>query len=147
MKTQQKIKDTKGNTAQTTQRALVVFSGKTELTWLHMLRPGFRHCFVIIENTSQEGAAAWILYNPLSTGTQLAVWSSTNDETIRLWLVQQGYEVLVARAFPATERVFCWRPYTCVEAVKRLLGLHAPQVFTPWQLFRALKSKEAESNP
>lgn len=147
MTTPQQMKDDKGNTAQSTQRALVVFSGKTELTWLRMLRPGFRHCFVIIENISHEGAVSWVLYNPLSTGTQLAVWSSANDETVRIWLVQQGYEVLVARAIPATERVFCWRPYTCVEAVKRLLGLHAPQVFTPWQLFNALKNQGTENNP
>jgi len=49
MTTPQKMKDTKGNTAQSTQRALVVFSGKTELTWLRVLRvlrPGYRHCFV-----------------------------------------------------------------------------------------------------
>lgn len=147
MTTPQKTRDTKGNTAQMTQRALVAFSGKTELTWLHMLRPGYRHCFVVIEHISQEGDASWVLYNPLSTGTQLAVWSSANDETIRTWLVQQGYEVLVARALPATERIFCWRPYTCVEAIKRLLGLHAPQVFTPWQLYKALKIQQSENNP
>jgi hypothetical protein len=27
------------------------------------------------------------------------------------------------------------RPFTCVEAVKRLIGIHAPWTLTPWQLF------------
>lgn len=143
----QKTKDTKDNAAEITQRALVVFSGKTELAWLRMLRPGYRHCFVVIEHISQEGDASWVLYNPLSTGTQMAVWSSANDETIRTWLVQQGYEVLVARVLPATQRIFGWRPYTCVEAIKRLLGLHEPHIFTPWQLYKALKKQDAENNP
>ena len=30
-------------------RALAVFSGKADLGWLRLLRPGFRHCFVALE--------------------------------------------------------------------------------------------------
>jgi hypothetical protein len=29
-------------------------------------------------------------------------------------------------------------PFTCVEAVKRILGIHAWAVVTPWQLYRHL---------
>jgi len=123
--------------------ALVVFSGQTELAWLHLLRPGYRHCFVLVESPGEPEVdvrrAAWVLYNPLSSGTQIAVWPSMDKTTISDWLCQQGYTVVETHARPTTARVFGWRPYTCVEAVKRVLGLHAPAVFTPWQLFKAIK--------
>jgi len=31
-----------------------------------------------------------------------------------------------------------WMPHTCVEAVKRVIGLHARFIITPWQLYRHL---------
>ncbi len=34
---------------------------------------------------------------------------------------------------------FTFGPATCVEAVKSLIGLRAPFVRTPWQLYKALK--------
>lgn len=118
-------------------RALVAFSGQTELAWLRLLRPGFRHCFALLESPESEAhGGAWVLYNPLSNGTQIAVWSLNDEETIRAWLRQHGYEVLETVVRPISARVFGWRPYTCVEALKRVLGLHAPGVFTPWQLYR-----------
>ena len=30
------------------------------------------------------------------------------------------------------------RPYSCVESVKRILGIRAGLVLTPWQLYRHL---------
>lgn len=127
-------------------RALVAFSGQTELAWLRLLRPGYRHCFALVESRSADaagdGIAAWVLYNPLSNGTQLAMWPHLDEESIRAWLSQQGYVVLETHAQPISARVFGWRPYTCVEAVKRVLGLHAPTVFTPWQLYRHIKKIE-----
>ena len=114
------------------RRALVAFSGQTELVWLHVLRPGFRHCFAVVETESQSGT--WMLYNPLSNGTQLALWPHANEKTIRAWLCQHGYCVIETHTQPISTRTYGWRPYTCVEAMKRVLGLHAPAVFTPWQL-------------
>jgi len=136
------------------RRALVVFSGQTELWWLRFLRRGFRHCFVVMElpgtqeghgtqdgQGAQEGQGgrAWALYNPLSVGTQLAVWPDVDEATLRAWLVEQGYRLAETHVQPLRVRVYGWRPYTCVEGVKRVLGLHAPGVFTPWQLYCAIK--------
>lgn len=129
-------------------RALVAFSGQTELAWLRLLRPGFRHCFAVVEILGGVNAApggqggSWVLYNPLSNGTQLAVWTLDNEETLRAWLRLHDYVVVETRARPLDARLFGWRPYTCVEAVKRVLGLHAPGVFTPWQLYRRLKKTD-----
>jgi hypothetical protein len=131
-------------------RAIVAFGGQTELAWLRVLRPGFRHCFVLVEILAHDlgrdkdrgekmQSGAWVLYNPLSNGTQIAVWPVIDEDTVRAWLSQHGYTVVETTRRPMTPRVFGWRPYTCVEAVKRALGLHAPGVFTPWQLYCFIK--------
>lgn len=120
--------------AEPAARALVVFSGQTELKWLRLLRPGFRHCFVLVEDRAAD-VPVWVLYNPLSVGTQLALWPIADVHIIRACLVEQGYIVVETTAAPIGQRLFAWRPYTCVEAVKRVLGVHAPWVWTPWHLY------------
>ena len=134
-------------------RALVAFSGRTELAWLRVLRPGFRHCFALVQSPAGGDGDAdalggpWVLYNPLSSGTQIAVWACVDEQTVRAWLRQQGYTVLETHARPIGARLYGWRPYTCVEAVKRVLGFHAPGVFTPWQLYCSLKKTKSENDP
>lgn len=134
-----------------TPRALVAFGGQTELAWLRLLRPGFRHCFALVEipgdgvdniicEDGSAPASRWALYNPLSNGTQLEVWPPIPEHVLSDGLRQQGYVVLETRVRRLSLRLFAWRPYTCVEAVKRVIGLHAPGVFTPWQLYRLIKN-------
>ena len=128
-------------------KALVAFSGQTDLRWLRLLRPGFRHCFVVMELTQGE-RSDWLLYNPLSVGTQITLWPDAHLQGIRSWLSAQGYAVVETHVQPIQTHLFEWRPYTCVEAVKRALGLHAGWVWTPWQLYRRLKKFEiTENNP
>ncbi|MBL4747319.1 MAG: hypothetical protein JKY17_00545 [Magnetovibrio sp.] len=126
------------------QRAIVVFSGQTDLAWLRVLRPGFCHCFVLLECPAQDGSTRrgdWVMYNPLSNVTQIEVWTLQDEEALRTWLVGQGHFLIDTYVRPPTARVLPWRPYTCVEAVKRALGLHAHAVFTPWQLHKYLKNE------
>ena len=51
--------------------AFVVFSGQTDLKWLKTLKPGFRHCFVLLETGGH-----WVVYNPLSNRTDITVSNS-----------------------------------------------------------------------
>jgi len=143
------VKDRAGNPRIPGLRALVVFSGHTDLYWLRLLRPGFRHCFVLIESGGEAdllcpSGMGWILYNPLSNATQIALWSSYDEHTIRAWLVLQGHTVVETYVRPLTARVLPWRPFTCVEAVKRALGLYAHGIFTPWQLYKLIKDDKKE---
>ena len=115
-------------------RALVAFGGSADLKWLRVLRPGYRHCFALLESHGQ-----WVLYNPLSCGTEIEVWPGEQEENLRAWLVQNGYEIIEDQIRPLRAKPFGWAPFSCVEAVKRVLGLRAPGVFTPWQLYRHLK--------
>ncbi|EKV27051.1 hypothetical protein C882_1980 [Caenispirillum salinarum AK4] len=113
--------------------ALVVFSGDTDIRWLRLLRPGFRHCFAVVRTDG-----AWVVVDPLSHYTALRVVPELAGWDPARWFRARGLTVLPARIREPARRLAPWRPYTCVEAVKRVIGVRLPGVFTPWQLYRAL---------
>ena len=113
-----------------TYRVLVGFSGETHLSWLRCLRPGFRHCFAVVDIGGR-----WLLYDPASHQTRLQPVVAGGLAGVLRWLDASGVTVVCRRTAEAPRRTAPIRPYTCVEAVKRLLGIHAPRVHTPWQLY------------
>jgi len=121
-------------------RALVIFSGRADLRWLRLLRPGFRHCFVVLETPG-----GWISLNPMAHRTDLAVLSVPTGYDLAGWYRAQGLTVLETVPHLPPRRQAPWRPYSCVEAVKRVLGIHDGFVLTPWQLFRHLENKGKKS--
>lgn len=122
-------------------RAFVVFSGSADLPWLRLLRPGFRHCYAVVESRG-----LWAAYNPASHQTDLSVIGELPFSMLAAWLFDGEKTVVGCRVSRAEHRLAPVRPYTCVEAIKRLLGLRAPLVFTPWQLFRHLTRHENQKN-
>lgn len=119
-------------------RALVVFSGKTEVPWLRILRPGFRHCYVLIQTCGH-----WVIYNPASHRTDIHVFGAYPYAAFVDWLFKQGDIVAACRISHTPKRFAPIRPYTCVEAIKRLLGIRAAGIFTPWQLYLYLTENKA----
>ncbi|GAA0603553.1 hypothetical protein [Caenispirillum bisanense] len=116
--------------------ALVVFTDHTDLPWLRLLRPGFRHCFAVV-----QANGAWVIVDPLSHCTTLQVVPELAGWQPQAWFRHHGLTVVTTEVRQPPHRLAPWRPYTCVEAVKRLLGLRLPGVFTPWQLYRALQGE------
>lgn len=117
--------------------ALVVFSDATALPWLRLLRPGFRHCFALLRPD-----CGWILYQPLSHYTDIVPLGLPPEVDLAGWYRQHGFVVVPTRRRPPPKRPAPWGPYSCVEAVKRLLGIHSSWVLTPWQLYRFLCSAD-----
>ncbi|WP_114393160.1 hypothetical protein [Oleisolibacter albus] len=117
------------------RRALVVFcdSEAGGLWWLRLLKPGFRHVFVALED-----GAHWITVDPLSPHTDVAVQPVPAGFDLAGWFRRQGMTVVQTRLCRPPARPLPPAPFTCVEAVKRILGLWAPAVLTPWQLHRHL---------
>ncbi len=125
--------------------AVVVFCGRTELPWLRLLKPGFRHCFIIV-----DGGGAWVSLNPMSHRTEVAVLAHgpglgpggawTSEGLVR-WFQSQGFRAVACRTCrtsrtdAAPRKAAPWLPYTCVEAVKRVLGLRRRLILTPWRLY------------
>ena len=116
--------------AQGETEALVIFGGRAELKWLRFLKPGFRHCFVALRRGD-----TWLIYNPLSHQTEIDALPCTGEDGLAQWFRSQGLTVIPWIIRPAPRRAAPWRPYSCVEAVKRVLGIHSKRVFTPFQLY------------
>lgn len=126
---------------------LVLFCDDGGLPLLRLLKPGFRHVFVVLPLPRQagreEGAGGWISVDPLIDRMELALHPPWPVHQLAGWFQAQGLTVLnlflpvpAARQHPPLAPPIA--PFTCVEAVKRLLGLRAPWVLTPYQLYRHL---------
>jgi hypothetical protein len=116
--------------------ALVVFCGQSRLPILRWLKPGFQHCFVAVQRSN-----LWIVCDPLAHHTDLFVIDNHTLGDLASWYRRHGFVAVETATRTAPRRVAPLRLYTCVEAVKRILGIHAPLVVTPWQLHRHLMAK------
>lgn len=125
-----------------TPKAWVVFVGTAELWWLRFLKPGFRHCFVALDD-----GVHWIVVDPLAPFTDVSVVDRTVVPDLPEWFRALGLCVVEASVRRGLVRPAPWRPFTCVEAVKRVLGLRAPFVFTPRQLFERLDRDAGLTGP
>ncbi len=119
------------------QKAWVVFSGQTDLPWLRIFRPGFRHCFVLLHD-----GVNWISLDPLSNYTEVLVHHVPPEFDLPHWLEGRGHKV-VRTAMQRSRKAAPFMLFTCVEAVKRVLGLHKRFIITPWQLYRHLQSQKS----
>ena len=115
------------------QMAWVVFSNQTDLPYLRILKKGFRHCYVLMSDGEK-----WFSIDPLAHMTEVGFHSFDAPFNLPLWLKSQGYTVMrVAVVTPALKPAPVML-FTCVETVKRLVGLQSRLVVTPWQLYRHL---------
>ncbi len=115
-------------------KAWVVFSGQADRPWLKMLRPGFRHCFVILNDGTH-----WLSFDPMLNHIDLRVHGHVPaDFDLPKWLRSRGQRVVEAPVDHSRKTALPLSVFTCVEAVKRVLGLHRFFILTPWQLYRHL---------
>lgn len=120
----------------TPTRALVVFSD-AGLWWLRPFKAGFRHCFVAV-----AFASGWVVIDPLSHRTLVDLAITPAGCDLAEWYRDHGLTVVDTVTRDAPPKVAPWRPHTCVESVKRILGVHAGLVLTPWQLFNEIRRFE-----
>jgi len=112
--------------------AWVVYRGDAPLWWLRLLKPGFRHCLALLTD-----GRCWVAVDPLAGFTDIAVLDLPAGFDLPGWYRAQGLTVDAA-PLRRPSGTAPWGPFTCVEAVKRLIGLRARRVLTPWQLHRHL---------
>ncbi|HRQ60868.1 MAG TPA: hypothetical protein PLO23_05085 [Alphaproteobacteria bacterium] len=117
--------------------AHVVFTGKTDLPWLRFLRPGFRHCFVLLNDGKQ-----WLSIDPLAAHTDVQAYAHVPPSfDLPGWLAKRGHKIVKAPLRRGHKRPAPLMLFTCVEAVKRVIGLHKTSILTPWQLYRHLTTQ------
>lgn len=113
--------------------AIVIF-GPSSLRYLRYLKPGYRHCLVAV-----QGAGQWHLLDPLSNGLELTVLGELRVDEIISGFGRDGYEAIAVQRQAPVMRELPLAPFTCVEVVKRVLGIRARHILTPWQLRRYLQ--------
>lgn len=121
------------------QSLAVVMFGSSTLGCLQVLKPGYQHCFVATQDGGQ-----WHLMEPLSNGTYVSLLGYTHPAEIIDAFQQDGYDAIAVQRQAPVPRIMQLAPFTCVEAVKRVLGLHARWVLTPWQLRRYIGKLNGE---
>jgi hypothetical protein len=118
--------------------ALVVFADHADCAWLTFLRRGFRHCFVVL-----RAGPLWLACEPLTDRIELDALALPRGFDLAAFYAEQGHRVLQGwRPPPGPRQAFAPAPLTCVTVVKRLLGIRAPRVWTPWQLYLHLSAPE-----
>lgn len=119
-------------------RALVVFHDNSDHWLAGFLRPGFAHCLVCIL-VERDGQAWWLSIDPGKGVPEIAVECGP-DGDLRGYYEDLGCMVLEVErcAFPRPPR-WSWALANCVGVVKYVLGIRAPFVITPYQLFKRLK--------
>jgi hypothetical protein len=117
---------------------LVVFADHAGCPWLRALRRGYRHCFVVL-----RAGSVWLACEPLKDRIELDALELPSEFDLAAFYREQGHRVLLGqRSLPRTRHRFALAPLTCVTVVKRLLGIDAPWVWTPWQLYSHLSGPE-----
>jgi len=121
---------------------LVVFEPHTSAPRPAWLKKGFAHCFAL-----KKLDRSWILLDPLATTMRVEHAGQLEEIPLAAAFAALGASVAIrAGAAPAgptsTERRLArLRPLTCVEVLKRLLGVHPLWLFTPYQLFTRLRAE------
>lgn len=129
------------NTAHESQKFWVVFSGETDLAWLRILKRGFRHCFIVMRDGDH-----WMTFDPMAHYTELNIHNVSNGFDLKEWFENQGFYLVPACKETPIEKPMTPAFFTCVEAVKRVLGIRSPFIVTPWQLYQFLKFKNNKEN-
>ncbi|WP_296992907.1 hypothetical protein [Thalassospira sp. UBA1131] len=121
---------------------LVVFADAPEKRLLRVLKPGFRHCFVLVSGVR---AGEWICLDPQSHRVRCESWCYSPIFDPAAYYRGLGYHCIWARYPASITRKVRFGPMSCVELIKRLLGISAFWIITPWQLYRHLL--QASENP
>lgn len=99
--------------------------------WNRFLKPGFRHVFSVMELA--PGIVLGI--NPRVAGLEIALQEGSPRDYVRGTVLRYDSD-FEGRRLPS------WPVMTCATVIAYHIG--APiRVFTPWQLFKALRSRGA----
>ncbi len=119
---------------QADQVTWVVFSDKTDIRILKILRRGFRHCFMIMQ---QDGR--WILVDPRANKTDICLLPHPRDFNLPRYYANQGMTVVKVPSIKTPNRILSPFPVTCIATLKRIIGLHHMTILTPYQLYKFLQ--------
>jgi hypothetical protein len=117
------------------RHAIVVFEHRAARGLLRWLAPGFRHCFCLLAAADN----GWLVCDPLKGSLRLDVLPAAEIGHLVRHYHRTGRHVAVGPARSMEGEPGGWPVVlTCVELVKRAIGLRAPRAITPRGLFLEL---------
>lgn len=120
-------------------RAFVAFSGDVDWTPLRLLKDGFRHCFLLLNDGDN-----WIAFEPLLHRTNLFVLPTPPDFDLPNFLSAQSVSIVEAKIAAQCEPKNFLTIMSCVSQVKRVLGIQARSIVTPYQLYKFLQKEKVK---
>lgn len=111
----------------------IVFSNDTDIKILKLLRRGFRHCFVMMIQDNR-----WVLIDPRSNKTDITIMPHPHHFNFPRYFSGQGKTVVKLPPITTPHKILSPFPVSCVEQIKRIIGLHKWWVITPYQLYRVI---------
>ncbi len=121
-------------------KAVVVFHGDGAGFWPAFLgRDGFRHCFVVVPSGDY-----WVLLDGRAGSPRLDVIGSTKDSAAAYYR-REGFTIVEVSTRQRPPLWWPWMFHNCVGATKAVLGVRAPWVWTPWQLYRHLRRRNQKT--
>lgn len=111
----------------------IVFSDDTDISFLKILKRGFRHCFLIVKDVDQ-----WVVIDPCAHKTEFSILPHPSHFNLPRYFTNEGKTVVKVSALETPEKIAPLFPMSCVETIKRLIGLHNRWVITPYHLYRTL---------
>lgn len=117
--------------------AYVVFEDNTNLWWLKFLKKGYRHCYILLrlQNTN-----LWLEINPMSNQLFLLLHADSLELDYISYLKNKKLStVLEIEIQDAPIKCAPIGFFTCVELVKRIIGIHSFFTITPYQLMNKIK--------
>lgn len=119
----------------------VIFEHDNSIWWLRFLRRGFRHCYVILEFHTNEGTRFYVELNPMSNQIYAFIHNSALEIDYISYLQKQEYIHICEFRFQASPlKCAPFSAFTCVEFVKRILGIHDFRIITPYQLYKKINN-------
>lgn len=125
-----------------TEEVWIAFAGRSEMAWLRLFRPGFRHCFAALAD-----AEGWTLVDPLSGRLVVQRLAAPRGFDLPAFWRRAGFRVLgpFTPTPPRPSLLPPLLPATCVTACLALLGRRGPVLFSPYALYRTLRAELADS--
>lgn len=112
----------------------IVFSDHADLGYLKILKRGFRHCFALIHDGDH-----WLAIDPMSHYIDFSILPVDPNYDLPIWMAGEGLSIVRVTPNRSIKKPAPLGLFTCVEVIKRFLGIHRRRVLTPWQLYRYLQ--------
>lgn len=115
----------------------IVFEEALKRKWyFKWFKPGFTHCYIMKKS---EGGCFWLVVNPVWSHVIVDYRSVETFPTVRDYAGSHAL-VLEYKAFiDPYSKVWALGVNSCVDVVKRFLGIRRFTLFTPYQLYKYLR--------